>query len=899
MFSTIKIGIWNANGLIQRSQELKTFLIEHDIDIMLISETHFTKKSYLKIPRYNIYDTQHPDGTAHGGTAIIIKTTIKHHENEGYKKEHLQATSITVEDWTGTLTVASIYSPPKHMIKQEQYWHFFKTLGHRFIAGGDYNAKHPWWGSRSNIPTPKGRQLYQTILENNLQVITSGEPTYWPSDRRKIPDVIDFCVTKGISEHHTKIESCLDLTSDHSPLKVTISTQIIKKEKPPTLYNKKTNWNLFSEIISEQITCNIPLKTNEELEIAIDNFNTIIQKTAWATTPKIETPEAKTVCSTSVKNKIAEKRKLRKEWQKTRSPHDKAKLNKATKQLKLLIHNEKNKSIEDYLKNLTATEATDYSLWKATRKIKNPQQPIPPIRTSDGNWAKSSKDKAKLFAEHLTKVFTPLPQEASKNEEDVINHYLKAPLQMEMPIKKITTKEVYNIMQKDLNAKKAPGYDLITGKILKELPDKALRLLTIIYNAILRLNYYPTQWKVAQIILLPKPGKNTEEVTSYRPISLLPVLSKVFEKLLVKRIKPELEKNKIVPDHQFGFREQHSTIEQVHRIVRKINNDLEEKRYCSAIFLDISQAFDKVWHSGLLYKIKKYLPHKFYLLLKSYITDRYFLVKHQEEYTELIPIRSGVPQGSVLGPVLYLIYTMDLPTTRQTLTATYADDTTIMASHTDPKIASRNLQDNINQVEQWLKTWRIKVNEQKSVHVTFTTKREICPPVKINNKQIPQTKTAKYLGMHLDSRLTWKIHIWNKRKQLGYKLSKMYWLLNRKSKLSLDNKVLLYKSMIKPIWTYGIQLWGSTANSNIEILERFQSKLLRIIVDAPWYVTNEIIRRDLHIPTIKEEINNYCKAYINRLDNHPNKLANRLLKENSDKRRLKRFKPLDAQIRFK
>lgn len=560
MFSTIKIGIWNANGLIQRSLELKTFLIEHDIDIILISETHFTKKSYLKIPRYNIYDTQHPDGTAHGGTAIIIKTTIKHHENEGYKKEHLQATSITVEDGTGTLTVASIYSPPKHMIKQEQYMHFFKTLGHRFIAGGDYNAKHPWWGSRSNISTPKGRQLYQTILENNLQVITSGEPTYWPSDRRKIPDVIDFCVTKGISKHYTKIESCLDLTSDHSPLIVTISTQIIKKEKPPTLYNKKTNWNLFSEIISEQINCNIPLKTNEELEIAIDNFNTIIQKTAWAITPKIETPEAKTVCSTSVKNKIAEKRKLRKEWQKTRSPHDKAKLNKATKQLKLLIYNEKNKSIEDYLKNLTGTEVTDYSLWKATRKIKNPQQPIPPIRTSDGKWAKSSKDKAKLFAEHLTKVFTPLPQETSKNEEDVINHYLKAPLQMEMPIKKITIKEVYNIMQKDLNAKKAPGYDLITGKILKELPDKALRLLTIIYNAILRLNYYPTQWKVAQIILLPKPGKNTEEVTSYRPISLLPVLSKVFEKLLVKRIKSELEKNKIIPDHQFGFREQHSTI---------------------------------------------------------------------------------------------------------------------------------------------------------------------------------------------------------------------------------------------------------------------------------------------------------------------------------------------------
>ena len=118
-----------------------------------------------------------------------------------------------------------------------------------------------------------------------------------------------------------------------------------------------------------------------------------------------------------------------------------------------------------------------------------------------------------------------------------------------------------------------------------------------------------------------KPGKEPEELTSYRPISLLPVLSKVLEKLLVKRIKPVMERNKTIPELQFGFRERHSTIEQVHRVVREINNALEKKKYCSAVFLDIAMAFDKVWHPGLLYKIKKTLPHNFYLLLKLYLTD--------------------------------------------------------------------------------------------------------------------------------------------------------------------------------------------------------------------------------------------------------------------------------------
>lgn len=176
------------------------------------------------------------------------------------------------------------------------------------------------------------------------------------------------------------------------------------------------------------------------------------------------------------------------------------------------------------MKSLTATEATDYSLWKVTKKIKTPQQPIIPIRLPNGKWARSNKEKVKLFAEYLERVFTPSLQQITDKEEE-IHHHLLTSLQMEMPIKKINIKEEYNIIQKDLNANKTPGYDLTTSKMLKELPEKTLRLLTIIYNAALKLNYYPAQWKVAQIILLPKPGKNLVEVTSYRPISLLSVIS--------------------------------------------------------------------------------------------------------------------------------------------------------------------------------------------------------------------------------------------------------------------------------------------------------------------------------------------------------------------------------------
>jgi hypothetical protein len=130
----------------------------------------------------------------------------------------------------------------------------------------------------------------------------------------------------------------------------------------------------------------------------------------------------------------------------------------------------------------------------------------------------------------------------------------------------------------------------------------------------------------------------------------------------------------------------------------------------------------------------------------------------------------------------------------------------------------------------------MKANEAKSVQVTFTLKTRTCPPVYLNNKQLPQTNDVKYLGIHLDRKLTWRNHISAKRKQLDLKLCRLYWIIGRKSRLSLTNKFLVYKIILKPVWTYGIQLWGSAAKSHLETLERFQSKVLRILTDAPWYV---------------------------------------------------------------
>jgi hypothetical protein len=220
-----------------------------------------------------------------------------------------------------------------------------------------------------------------------------------------------------------------------------------------------------------------------------------------------------------------------------------------------------------------------------------------------------------------------------------------------------------------------------------------------------------------------------------------------------------------------------------------------------------------------------------------------------------------------------------------------------MATDSDPAIASHKLQTGLLAIQKWLKTWRMKANGTKSTQITFTTRRETCPLVHINNVQLPQAEDVEYLGLHLDRRLTWRNPIFARGKQLGITLTKMYWLLGRQSKLTTSSKLLAYKVALKPIWTYGLQFWGTAPTSNIEILEGFQSKALRTITDASWYVPNALLRRDLHIPSVKEEIQRLSSQYSARLDSHPNLLTANLKKQPTS-RRLRRILPTDLPTRF-
>ena len=283
--TNLRIATWNINGLAPKKSEVELLLKCHNIDILLISETHFTSRSAVTIPGYNIYTTNHPDGTPHGGTAVVIKSSVKHHQLASYQTEQIQATTLSVEDKHSTLNVSSVYCPPKHKIKEHEFSHYITTLGKRFIAGGDWNAKHTFWGSR--LITTRGRELKLCIDKHFLQTVSTAEPTHWPSDPNRLPDLIDFFVTAGLCRLYLRVESCLDGSSNHIPVILTVSTTVIHHETNQKLYNKLTDWDSFKEQIEDKLDLQTCLKTKEDIESAAQHLSTTIQNACWQSTPSV------------------------------------------------------------------------------------------------------------------------------------------------------------------------------------------------------------------------------------------------------------------------------------------------------------------------------------------------------------------------------------------------------------------------------------------------------------------------------------------------------------------------------------------------------------------------------------------------------------------------------------
>ena len=327
------------------------------IHICLVTESHLIDQTYFKIKNYVTYYTNYPFNNARGGSAILIKKSIEHFEEDKIRTVEFQTTTVTVITKHQQLSLTSVYSPPKHKIICEQYKNLIQKHKNRFIMGGDFNAKHTHWGSR--LTTTKGRELLKALQKEGCDFISTGKPTYWPTDRDKIPDLIDFFIIKQVSKNFLLIEEGRDLNSDHSPINLSLSECVIMANPNIHLTNKHTDWQYFKALLDKNLKFNKLLTTKTELESEVLNFTQQIQNAAWESTPLVNKKSSEIKYPRLIMNLIAEKRKIRKKWQQTRYPLYKSQLNRLTELIRHQLKEFKNESFHRFVSELTADKQTE------------------------------------------------------------------------------------------------------------------------------------------------------------------------------------------------------------------------------------------------------------------------------------------------------------------------------------------------------------------------------------------------------------------------------------------------------------------------------------------------------------------------------------------------------------
>jgi len=259
---------------------------------------------------------------------------------------------------------------------------------------------------------------------------------------------------------------------------------------------------------------------------------------------------------------------------------------------------------------------------------------------------------------------------------------------------------------------KAPGPNGIPNRALKHLPQRAVSLLVLIFNAILITHHFPTVWKHARAISVLKPGKDPALPSSYRPISLLDTIGKLFEKILIARILHEINVRGLLRNEQFGFRPEHGTSLQLARLVERITRNFGEKRLTGAAFLDVAKAVDTVWIDGLLYKLTllnfpSYLVHT----ISTYLRGRTFEAFFQTATSSRRGMRAGVAQCGLISSVIFSLYVNDMSTpSHHVELALYADDTAVIATSRKPTLLVSYLESYLNDLQRWLSEWRIAIN---------------------------------------------------------------------------------------------------------------------------------------------------------------------------------------------
>ena len=502
-----------------------------------------------------------------------------------------------------------------------------------------------------------------------------------------------------------------------------------------------------------------------------------------------------------------------------------------------LIQSAKKEQYQTFIENNKGNPSSIYKIFQEFGAGKGPQKQsnIGPIKNGD-TPIENPTEIANEFNDFFVNIATKLKEHVPSTNHDKLKDFCqsKLPPDTKFTIPPIQREKVLRFLS-TMDISKATGADMIGPRLLKFAAPYIVDEVTYICNHSINNSVFPNKWKEAKVTPLYKNG-SPEEVNNYRPISILPVMSKVLEKHVHDSLSEFLHEFDLLHKTQSGFRPQHSCETALVNMIDSWLDAIDKGKMIGVVLVDFKKAFDLVDHNILLDKLSLYsIKGEALSWFNTYLTQRKQQVSVNNCKSDFKHVSYGVPQGSILGPLLFLLFINDLPLyTNNVYTDLYADDTTVYDIQDSVEEIETNLQSTLNNLHAWCRDNGMILNSSKTkvLLVTTTQKRQRLQnenlDLKFNNESLTMITNDKILGVYVDNNLTWSEHI----KHLSRKITSSIWLLSKMKKfLSQGHRVQFYKSYIQPHIDFCNIIWGSSSETNKLKIFKLQKRACRVILD--------------------------------------------------------------------